>query len=181
MNTKRLFISIPLSENWLDLFERNKKEHLHQPIRWIEKENLHITVHFIGETSEAEIPTMREKLKQISLESPPFSLEFSKIDSAPPGKHKRMIWAYFLPSKPFENLVLRIQSVIGGEGAVESHEPLPHATLARFKPLRQLKFPQIQMPKQILTVDQFDLEQSELLPAGARYTLLESFPLKGVK
>lgn len=179
MDTKRLFISIPFPNDWLILFERFKKEYFYEPIRWIEKENLHITLHFIGETPEAEIPTIKEKLKQISLELPPFSLEFSKIDSVPPGKHKRMIWACFLPSKPFENLVLRIRSVIGGKGAEQSREPLPHATLARCKPFRQLKFPEIQLPKQMLSVSEFELQESRLSPSGAQYMVLESFLLKG--
>ncbi|MEK7790047.1 MAG: RNA 2',3'-cyclic phosphodiesterase [Deltaproteobacteria bacterium] len=182
MDTKRLFLSIPFPKSWVDLFDEYKKEYLHHPIRWIEKENLHLTLYFIGETPENRIPEMKEKLRHISPESPPFSLEFSKIDFAPPGRSKRMIWAYFLPSKNFENLVVKVQRAVGGKEAEEEREPLPHATLARFrdfKPLRHLKLKELQMPKQILLVAQFDFQQSELSPSGAHYEVIESFLLKG--
>jgi len=172
---KRLFISIPLPTVWLDLFERYKKEYFNEPIRWIEKENLHLTVHFMGDTPEEKIPEINKKLRGISAEISPFSIEFFKIDFAPPGKSKRMIWAYFLPSKSFENLVQKIEK--------EEREPLPHATLARFRdyrPLRSLRLKQPTVTDKIFQVTSFDLQSSQLSRSGAEYEVIESFPLKGV-
>lgn len=182
MDTKRLFLSIPFSKSWVDLFDEYKKEYLHHPIRWIEKENLHLTLYFIGETPENRISEMKEKLRCISPEFPPFSLEFSKIDFAPPGRSKRMIWACFLPSKIFKNLVFKVQRAVGGKEAEEEREPLPHATLARFrdfKPLRGLRLKQPEISDKLLKIISFELQKSELSPSGAHYEMIESFPLKG--
>jgi 2'-5' RNA ligase len=193
---RRLFLSIPFPKSWVDLFDDYKKDYLDQPIRWIEKENLHLTLYFIGETPETEMTAIKEKLKQISSlsSSGPFTIAFSKIDFAPPGKSKRMIWAYFLPSEDYTRLVYQIQNAIGGKKGgerKEEREPperslmlpvVPHATLARFrdfKPLRHLKLRELQMPSPILSVVEFELQESRLSPSGAQYTVVESFLLKG--
>lgn len=185
---KRLFISISLPPAWLDQFESYAKQYRDKSVRWIEKVNIHVTVHFMGSTPEQEIVPIQKKMEAISIATPPFALEFSKIDFAPPGKTKRMIWAYFLPSKNFDDLVQKIQDTIGDGGARRTEgEPLPHATLARFKDYRVLKGLSLKEPSlsrhseraERLIVNSFELQESELLLSGARYKALHSFPLKG--
>lgn len=178
---RRLFISISLPPAWLDLFFQRVIPAM-AGIRWIEKGNIHVTVHFMGSIPEQEIVNIRKKLEGISAEIPPFTLEFSKIDFAPPGKTKRMIWAYFSPSKNFEDLVQKIKITIGGKGAEEERLPLPHATLARFKDLHSVRGLKLETPAisdKVLMINSFELQESELLPSGARYHVLHSFPLKG--
>jgi len=59
---KRLFISIPITEELRDVFFDLKEKYASQEIRWTVPGNLHITVYFIGYVDEGLLPEIIEKL-----------------------------------------------------------------------------------------------------------------------
>ena len=67
MNKKRLFVAINLPEEIKKNLFCFKNRYLEIPARWTKKENLHITLYFIGYVSEKNLEKIREALKEITL------------------------------------------------------------------------------------------------------------------
>jgi RNA 2',3'-cyclic 3'-phosphodiesterase len=177
---KRLFIAIPLSEKILEALEEHKKRIQVQNIRWISKNNLHITLYFLGDTKEEIIPNLVEKLKSTYESVNPFDLIFEKITFAPPNRDARMIWAQFQKNSHYENLVKltdqTVKAVTQNITTYTAKDLIPHATLVRFKfPLDPNKIILKQPEIQNLHVCSCQLFESELNSGGSIYKLISEF------
>ena len=177
---RRLFVSIPISKVFQESFDRYKDLYSLKGIRWVPKENFHVTLHFIGGIDEEGIASIVDSLREIALEMRPFHLVFSEVHFAPPGKIKRMVWGEFEKSDSFQYLVHRISSALDSSyDPVIKRIPIPHVTLARIKNSKKIKGLELSQPdleNKTLDIISFDLQESQLNPEGTRYILLKSFP-----
>ena len=125
----RLFLAI--------LFEEPVKDRLCEAMELIRRstrtsrltrrENLHLTLVFLGELREAG--KVREVMEEIR--TGPFPLEIRGL-----GRFQRdggdLYWAGIEPSLPLQNLYLELKNALAGKGiAVEDRPYRPHLTLAR--------------------------------------------------
>lgn len=125
----RLFLAI--------LFEEPVKDRLCEAMELIRRstrtsrltrrENLHLTLVFLGELREAG--KVREAMEEIRTD--PFPLEIRGL-----GRFQRnggdLYWAGIEPSLPLQNLYLELKNALAGKGiAVEDRPYRPHLTLAR--------------------------------------------------
>lgn len=125
----RLFLAI--------LFEEPVKDRLCEAMELIRRstrtsrltrrENLHLTLVFLGELREAG--KVREAMEEIR--TSPFPLEIRGL-----GRFQRnggdLYWAGIEPSLPLQNLYLELKNALAGKGiAVEDRPYRPHLTLAR--------------------------------------------------
>jgi 2'-5' RNA ligase len=175
---KRLFIGISLSvlftEALLKVRERNQSI---KKIRWTPPQNLHITLHFLGNTREDEIGGIISSVQNITYETDPFTLVFERYQLAP-KKRSYMIWATFLPSSAFAQLSKAIGSLFS---LIQPNhkEPRAHITLARFKYLKppyQIELVSgVEMPN--IQVNRIVLWESFLKPEGAEYAAIQTFQL----
>jgi len=145
-------------------------------VRWAKKDNLHITLSFIGSINDEEILEICEKIREITKKQEPFSISLNKIIYGPPGKNPRMIWA--MGEKSPELAFLR------NELEKSSSKPIsPHITLGRIKAWQFDKIELEERPeisKEIFLdfeVSSLELMESELKKTGPEYTVLESFEL----
>lgn len=178
---KRLFLALPLQKEEfprLDLYlESYKKDPHFQKAKWVEPENFHITLLFLGNVSELYLPELRQLVRGLSAKIAPFTLHFDQIQFFP-RKFPHMIWASFHRSLEFEELTGELKKYL--EVYIqnqEKKEQIPHATLARLKaPLdpRKFSFRPYRMPD--LLVKECQLFESTLTPDGPHYTLIETFP-----
>ena len=95
--------------------------------RLTRRENLHLTLVFLGELREAG--KVREAMEEIR--TGPFPLEIRGL-----GRFQRdggdLYWAGIEPSLPLQNLYLELKNALAGKGiAVEDRPYRPHLTLAR--------------------------------------------------
>src|SRR3989344_9021545 len=136
MKLHRIFIAINLPEGIkTKLMEyKNKWPELLAsptggPARWTTKENLHLTLAFLGNTSDRELAEVCALLKKVGEKHDPFSLAFTKIAYGPDAKRPQMIWA--IGEKSAELLALQkdVASTLERTGLPFS----PHLTLARLK------------------------------------------------
>ncbi len=131
----RIFVALPIPDNvsyfLLQIGERNSAL---SNIRWTPRDNLHITLFFIGEVLEGDIDEIRKRLEKTLKSQEPFTLEFESI-VLKGRKHPSMIWAAFRKKEIFTRLSENIyQSVKDLMTIKRSHEdPIPHCTLARMK------------------------------------------------
>src|ERR1700730_993992 len=97
MNTKRLFLAIPLpdtvKEALVAYLEPYQKQEALQHSRWVTFDNLHVTTLFLGDVLEENIPKIQEKLQAELGKIEPFELIFEKITFAPSQRRPHMIWA----------------------------------------------------------------------------------------
>ena len=194
MNKKRLFVAINLPEEIKKNLFCFKNRYLEIPARWTKKENLHITLYFIGYVSEKNLEKIRKALKEITLNNYFFELSFVRINYGPPeSKIPRMIWVSFNESKNLLKINQEIEKNISEikleNFMIEKRNFSPHITLAR---IRQMDFKKMN-PEELPKIDEeigppaggltfnvcsIELMESNLKRTGAEYKILESFSLK---
>lgn len=147
-----------------------------------EKENLHLTLKFLGEISEEKIKKVQEKLSGIKFEK--FSCNIGN-----PGvfKNEKFIKIIFVELISENNKLEKLQKKIS-EKLPEFYEKRKfssHVTTARVKFVdRSLKEKLVQEIEKInfkdlnFEADEFVLMKSELFPQGPRYKILEKFKLE---
>jgi 2'-5' RNA ligase len=99
--------------------------------RWSTREQLHLTLRFIGEVDERDADAIDEVLAGISV--PRFELELKGV-GAFGGKSPHALWAGIAPSEPLMHLHRKIESAIQRLGfPAEERKYTPHVTLARLR------------------------------------------------
>ncbi|MDZ4231762.1 MAG: RNA 2',3'-cyclic phosphodiesterase, partial [Candidatus Pacearchaeota archaeon] len=73
------------------------------PAKWTRKENLHITLQFLGNASEENIGRISESLKKIAQKHAPFHLTTEAVAYGPSRKNPRMIWITLEESPKLRN------------------------------------------------------------------------------
>ena len=90
---KRAFIAIPLPEDIKNQIVSFQKKTLGLPINWTKKENLHITLLFLGYLNEDQLSDTIEAFEEIISYHSLFSITLSKYCYGPPNKKlPRMVW-----------------------------------------------------------------------------------------
>lgn len=172
--SKRIFIGIPINSE-LELGIKIFRDHYNKndKLRWVPDENLHITLHFIGNTQVSELDNISDKINGLLQDYKPFKLKFESFEFAP--KHTAyMIWARYHENEIFTQLSQAIAKAIKSK---KDFKPLPHITLARFKPNKTKISINDSLPLSQFYVKEFYMYESVLLPTGAEYNIIDKFKL----
>jgi 2'-5' RNA ligase len=145
---------------------------------------LHLTLRFLGEVSEDRDRSARRAFRAAASEVSGFELRIGGLGAFPARGRPRILWLGV--AEPSGRL-LELQAVLERAAqalgfAPESREFHPHLTLARSRTGGAARGPAggEAAGTWLERVGRATLFQSVLSPAGARYTLLESFPLAAV-
>lgn len=95
---------------------------------WTPEANMHLTVHFFGNTSADDLPLVAAKLKAITLSLNPFELYFKEVVAITENRQKAMVWIRFLPQETLSLMASLIAEVSGRESDFDF---TPHLTLLR--------------------------------------------------
>lgn len=158
-------------------------------INIVSKQNLHITIKFLGEVEEKLIPKIKEILNPLSREFSPFKLKITRPGVFPDKDKPRVIWIGTENKDVLKDLAKRIDeslSVIGFQK--ETREFRAHITLARVKNYQNGryifeklvdKYRQISVENRQFefSVEEFVLMKSTLTPNGSIYEVIERFNL----
>ena len=191
----RIFIAINLPEKVKTELEKLEKEieSLFPPklnrgmFRWVKKENLHITLLFIGSVRDEEIPKISQIVKDIAQSQKPFSLRIEKVSYGPPKKiPPRLIWVDVERKPELSEIADKLKKEMAESGIlrkVEQREFSPHITLARIKSfwwkrIEPEERPEIEREIALdFEVNSIEIMESKLKKTGAEYTTLESAKL----
>jgi len=126
----RLFVGIALPE---DL--RARLSVLQQGVpgaRWIDPDNLHLTLRFIGEVDSVQAHDLDAALVQ--LRTARFGVTLAGVGCFGQGRKSRALWVGVAPVPELDRLQRRIEQAVQAAGLTpEGRKFKPHVTLARFK------------------------------------------------
>ena len=188
MNEKliRTFLSFPVP-----MEVKSKKNMLYSTlegspaeINWVKNDNLHLTLKFLGYITESQIPKIIEVLEGITINYKPFQLSIKRTGCLPKKERPRTLFLDLegninILRDLYENIENELEKI---DIPKDRNDFFPHITLAR------IKYPQAHTPDINLflkssydpidlSLDRVQFFASELLPSGAIYTLLKTFPL----
>ncbi len=126
----RLFIAIALPE---DLRARLSELQQGMPAaRWVDPDNLHLTLRFIGEADDVQAQDLDAALNQVRAER--FDVTLTGVDCFGRGRKSRALWAGIAPCPELDRLRRKVEQAARAAGfAPERRKFKPHVTLARFK------------------------------------------------
>jgi len=184
----RLFVAIPLPRDIKDFAAAAQRKMARglPDVKWVEYENYHITLKFLGE-SKLNLAAIIDKLSLAAESCPEFVLSFRGIGFFPSRNRPRVIWigaggemekAWFLAE--------RVDTYLGELGFEEEKNRHFHLTLGRIRSDKNLGYLQAQaaemertMQTPACTVKKFCLMESQLSPQGPKYLLKHEFLLQG--
>jgi 2'-5' RNA ligase len=185
----RLFIALeiptPVRENLADLLKSLRT--LSAQPRWVQPENLHVTLKFIGQWPAEKLEALGSALAAVHLDQP-VTLDFRRLGFFPNEKRPRVFWAGIEASRNLITLASDIERAAEKLGIPREQRPFsPHLTLARFEPpglpetLRAAIQENAGREFGSLNTNQFHLIESKLKPTGAEYTTVQTFPFAAVE
>ncbi|MCD4740507.1 RNA 2',3'-cyclic phosphodiesterase [archaeon] len=164
----RCFIGVPLNKKTRQELTKIQQHFCESntKMKLVEPENLHVTLHFLGEIKNTE--PIKKKLAQIKQKS--FELQVNGLGAFPNKNHARVLWARINKGK--ETLKSLHDEITHGE----YH---PHITLARIrtKPDETLKKLLEQQLQLSMPVNKIVLYQSTLTPDGPKYSKVQEIEL----
>jgi 2'-5' RNA ligase len=150
-------------------------------VKWVEEENLHLTVKFLGEVQDERLVNVIAAMRLAVASLTTFSVSIGGIGAFPSLTRPRVVWAGLQAGgEPFKALRERVETAMDDIGFPrEGRAPHPHVTLGRVRDPRRLKrLPELLKaePTETLgtmTVEKLTVMASQLSPKGPRYTPIE--------
>lgn len=184
----RIFLAINLPEEIKEKLIKYQSQWLDLPVKWVKKENLHITLMFLGYLSDEDLLEVLKITKEVASRNPAFSINLKKILYGPPKKMPpRMVWVEGEKSKEFTILRDDLEKSLTGSEKIsfspENRTFSPHITLGRIRAweLRQIEPEERPIVDEEISlsfeVNSIEVMESELKRGGPEYTILGSYPL----
>jgi RNA 2',3'-cyclic 3'-phosphodiesterase len=182
----RLFIGIKIENqpNLTDLSNKLKQQLSNNPINWVDPNNFHLTLKFLGEVESFYINSLILLLKNISSKNKSFILQFNKLGYFGRKLLPSVIWFDFLPSEELKKLQQSVENSLLELGfPCDEKSYSPHLTLARIKKINNPdQFDELiknsTSLKDKAVINEFQLIESTLEPSGSVYTIIERFKLQ---
>jgi len=176
MSVKRLFVAVNLPSSLKEaLFQKYCGLLSAESFKLVEKENLHLTLKFLGNLPVEKIPELCRTLSAISSEK---KLTASLEGFGSFGKN--ILWIGISKgSEEMQGLSNKINNSLG----TEFEEFSPHLTIARNKHASNLEFHKVLEALQKIKVSEsfevksVDLMESALGEKGPKYSVIRSFEL----
>ncbi|MBS0191703.1 MAG: RNA 2',3'-cyclic phosphodiesterase [Phycisphaerales bacterium] len=140
--------------------------------------SVHLTLVFLGERDERELPQLTESVRRGAAGITAFSLLPRELRMLPERGQPRLLAVITDAPGQLLELQRRLASRLAQDKGKERSPFLPHLTIARFagKTVERTSLAIAREPMEIRTIA---LVQSHLLPEGAKYEVLDRVELSG--
>ncbi|HLN53601.1 MAG TPA: RNA 2',3'-cyclic phosphodiesterase [Lentimicrobium sp.] len=186
MDSLRLFAAIHIvpDDNFLMTYEGLKQALDYNIIKWVDPNNIHITLRFFGDTNPDEIPVISQALSKASKNIRPFTLTLEKTGIFGSKYDPKVIWFGIHENSPLQQLHSHITDCLADvEYFADRQNFVPHITVGRIKEIKDKRFFQAIIDRfanvSLLArnITEFSLYKSELKKEGPIHTVLETFKL----
>lgn len=150
-------------------------------IKWVEEENYHLTLKFLGELPKPKIEEIEIALANILSKESPFSLNYGGWGIFPNRKKPRVIWLGLGGNiKKLQDLQKTLEQTCAACGLPKENKPFhPHITLGRIRSAENISLLLTQAQKilpekaqETFIIEELHLMESRLSRSGPTY-----FPL----
>lgn len=185
MRTLRAFLAVRPSDGVLAEIASASAElaAASSEVRWLPSDGLHVTLKFLGDVPEAEVPGIERALEERFLESSPVDVELRGLGVFPNWKKPRIVWAG-LHGDGLVELVDAAERALSPLGfPPEGREFEPHLTIGRLRSMRgwESLSRALQAARErsfgAFRIREVTLYKSVLRPEGSLYTPLRTFAL----
>lgn len=135
-DTKRLFIGVKIVfDEKTDRFYRSIPNILDDAeIKWVGRENLHLTLKFLGDVEVSGIASIKSKMDLVSKNYKAFTAILKGLGVFKNFFHPKVLWIGLRNCPEFENLKNDIENSVGELGfEIDYRKFTPHLTIGRFK------------------------------------------------
>jgi 2'-5' RNA ligase len=185
----RLFVAVPVSDSVKEyaMTIRNELGAARADIKWVESENYHLTLKFLGEVKESLLPAIIKNLALGADTSPAFNLSAGGLGFFPNAMRPRVIWMGIKGEiEKAEFLGERVDAYLSDLGYEEEKKHRFHLTLGRIR--SDSRLPELlklvaemggKDKLRSFKVENIYLMNSSLTSKGPVYTILHTFILGG--
>jgi 2'-5' RNA ligase len=184
----RAFIAVALQGRVVGTIEDfiSDLRHRTRPVKWVERQNLHITLKFLGDVPEDRIPALSDSVARAAAVHSKFRVSFIGLGAFPnPGK-ARVVWVGIdRGGAELEALAKSVEAETVGSGFPPQDKPFrAHLTIGRVKgdappgpELVEAIVGNAQRRFGVMPVETVRVMASKLTPDGPIYTCLAQAPL----
>jgi len=183
--TIRAFIAIDLADSVRqkigELQEELKRDR--EKISWPKPENIHLTLKFLGDTDEAKVDDIADRIIRIAKDYQSFTVSVSGLGVFPNYRRPRVLWVGMSnPPASLIEIAERIAAALAEIGfPKEDRRFSPHLTIGRVKAALSSRFIEKLKSRAFdgggFAVNDIFVIKSDLRPAGAVYTKLREIGL----
>ncbi|MBK7172072.1 MAG: RNA 2',3'-cyclic phosphodiesterase [Bacteroidales bacterium] len=184
---KRLFAAIKISPNaeFMEVFNQIRSGLRHERIKWVEPENIHLTLKFFGETDEKRIPGIKEALQLAVSRSESTVIKINKAGIFGSRYDPRVIWFGIDINEALQNTAGQVLDALEKAGWEKDRQNfVPHLTIGRIKELKDKDLFQEEIQKyrnrfiQEQAINEIHLYESILRKEGPLYLKIATFQLQ---
>jgi len=189
----RAFIAIEMQDAVrasLSSLQGRLRPHEHPYVKWGDPKSIHLTLKFLGNIEQQQVPQIEDAISQASQGVSPFQLQLGGLGAFPSLGRPRVIWVAM--TGEIERLVTLQQGIdqalVPLGFAIESRPFKAHLTLGRLRerasPEERKRIGELVKATQseaaaAMEVTEIILMRSRLTPSGAIYSRIASIELKG--
>jgi len=183
----RIFIAVPLGAALRGAVRtlEQRLEAAGVALKWIEPQNLHFTLRFLGQISPAQLARVRRATREGVREAEAFRISLAGIGAFPSARRPQVVWVGVAAGvEQLRDLARRLDDSLARERFPKEPRPFqPHLTLARIRePGRATSLEASIAPLAGVEVGEQDIRwvtvmESHLRPSGALYVPVEEVRL----
>jgi RNA 2',3'-cyclic 3'-phosphodiesterase len=181
---KRTFVAIEISPDnkLLNVYNHLKQAFLSENMRWVDSNHFHITLFFLGETLDEQIPSIISKIEQSVTGISSFDLVLKGFGVFPAAMNPNVLWLGIEKNEELLKLKSSIDKVLEPFGfKAEKRKFTPHLTIARVKEVENknlindslINFKDVLIGQ--VRIDKLVFFESSLTPNGPVYNKLSEF------
>ena len=178
----RTFISIdvPITDEISDILDSLRNT---DGIRASPKEQIHITLKFLGDTDEKKVIRLCDSLENSLSEKGPFNIIIEGTGAFPNQRNPRVVWLGVKDSEPLMDIANIVNDTISSMNLkCDDKKFSPHITIGRINGMCDLKEIFKDYGKKSFCTfrcDHIDVMKSVLTPKGAIHSVVRSICLDG--
>ncbi len=178
----RCFVAVELTETVRKRLAglQQRFSDLGRSVRWVRPDAMHLTVKFLGDVPDQQLPAASQAVADVARQCRPFEFAVRSTGCFPPRGNVRVIWVGVEEtSGELAACKRRCEDAFSALGFPRESRPFsPHLTLGRVKDprragnLRQLIAAQADFKAGTVSAGELVLFESRLSPQGAQYAVV---------